>query len=121
VKEALIIGIAQAMAIIPGVSRSGITMTAGLLLGLERTAAARFSFLLATPIITGAGLYELTKLVKEGFSGIGLEYLWGFISAAASGYLAVAFLMRYLVSNTFYPFVWYRIALAAVVAAILIY
>lgn len=119
-KDALVIGLAQAIAIIPGVSRSGITMTAGLLLGFERTASARFSFLLATPIIAGAGLYEFSKLFKEGASAFGLEYLWGFISAVISGYLAVAFLMKYLVSHTFYPFVWYRILLAAVVAAILV-
>lgn len=118
-KDALCIGIAQAMAIVPGVSRSGITMTAALLLGFERTAAARFSFFLSAPIIAGAGLYEGLKLWREGFEGLSYICVWGFVAAVLSGYLVIAFLMRYLVRHTFYPFVWYRLLLAATVAAAL--
>ena len=119
-RDAIIVGCAQAVAIIPGVSRSGITMTAGLLLGFERTAAARFSFLLSAPIIAGAGFYQFIKLM-DGEAGVwGPEYIWGFLSSVISGYLVIAFLMRYLVSHTFYPFVWYRLVLAAGVAVILV-
>jgi undecaprenyl-diphosphatase len=118
-KDALCVGIAQAVAIVPGVSRSGITMTAALLLGFQRTAAARFSFFLSAPIIAGAGLYEGLKLWREGLEGLSSVCLWGFVAAALSGYLVIAFLMRYLVRHTFYPFVWYRLVLAATVAAAL--
>lgn len=118
-KDALSIGTAQALAIVPGVSRSGITMTAALFLGFERKAAARFSFLLSAPIIAGAGLYEGLKLWQDGFETLGTDFLWGFISAGLSGYFVIAFLMRYLVRHTFYPFVYYRLILALVVAVAL--
>lgn len=118
--DAILIGISQAMAIVPGVSRSGITMTCGLLRGFSREAAARFSFLLSAPIIAGAGLYEGLKLLKYGGADISLNFLWGFIASAVSGYLVIAFLMNYLKTHTFYPFVIYRLLVAAVVAAILI-
>ncbi len=118
---AMAIGIAQATAIIPGVSRSGITMTTGLLCGFSREAAARFSFLLSAPIIAGAGLYEGLKLFEQGAGQVTLNYLWGFLASALSGYLVIAFLMNFLKKHTFYPFVWYRLALAAVVAIILVY
>ncbi len=119
-KDALTIGLAQAAAIVPGVSRSGITMTAGLFLGLSREAAARFSFLLSAPIIAGAGLYEGLKLVKQGTQEIPPAYLWGFGASAISGYLVIAFLMNYLRRHTFYPFAAYRLILAAAVAMLLI-
>ncbi|MEF3168671.1 MAG: undecaprenyl-diphosphatase UppP [Deltaproteobacteria bacterium] len=119
-REALLIGTAQAVAIIPGVSRSGITMSTALILGFERTAAARFSFLLSSPIIAAAGLYEALGLWKGGFPGFETSFVWGFGSAAVSGYFVISFLMRYLVRHTFYPFVWYRLLLAGLVAAILV-
>lgn len=119
-KNAVLIGISQALAIVPGTSRSGITITTGLFLGFNRRAAARFSFLLSAPIIAGAGLYEGLKLWKTGFTCLGPYYLWGFLASLVSGYAVIAFLMRYLVRHTFYPFVYYRLALAAIVAAALI-
>ena len=119
--DAVLIGISQALAVIPGVSRSGITMTCGLFLGLSREAAARFSFLLSAPIIAGAGLYEGLKLLKYGGTDITWNYLYGFIASAVSGYLVIAFLMNYLKTHTFYPFVIYRLFIAAVVAAILVF
>ncbi len=119
-KDALVIGCAQAMAIVPGVSRSGITMTAALFLGIERQAAARFSFLLSAPIIAGAGLFEGLKLWEEGLHGLNACYAWGLFAAVVSGYVAIAFLMRFLTRHTFYPFVYYRLALALLVATLLL-
>ncbi len=118
-KDAVSVGTAQALAIVPGVSRSGITMTIALFLGFERMAAARFSFLLSAPIIAGAGLYEGLKLWQDGFGTLGMDFLWGFIAAGISGYLVIAFLMRYLARHTFYPFVYYRLILALIVAVAL--
>ncbi|NOR05112.1 MAG: undecaprenyl-diphosphatase UppP [Deltaproteobacteria bacterium] len=118
-KDAVCVGTAQALAIVPGVSRSGITMTIALFLGFERMAAARFSFLLSAPIIAGAGLYEGLKLWQDGFGTLGMDFLWGFIAAGISGYLVIAFLMRYLARHTFYPFVYYRLILALIVAVAL--
>lgn len=116
-KDALIIGLAQTCALVPGVSRSGITMTAGLFRDLDRTAAARFSFLMSAPIIAGAGLLHLVKIVEQGGLRPGQEafFLAGFLSSAISGYLFIAFLMRYLQTRSFAIFAYYRLALAAVV------
>ncbi|HID96674.1 MAG TPA: undecaprenyl-diphosphatase UppP [Thermodesulfobacteriaceae bacterium] len=118
-KDAVAIGTAQAAALIPGVSRSGITMTAALFLGLKREAAARFSFLLSAPIIAGAGVYQGLKLAQTGFACVSVAYLWGFLAAGISGYIAIAFLMRYLINHTFYPFVYYRLIIAFIVAVVL--
>ena len=119
-KSAVLIGISQALAIVPGTSRSGITITTGLFLGFNRRAAARFSFLLSAPIIAGAGLYEGLKLWENGFACMGLDYVWGFLASLISGYVVIAFLMRYLVHHTFYPFIYYRLVLAAIVAVALL-
>jgi undecaprenyl-diphosphatase len=111
--DALLIGVAQAIALLPGVSRSGITITTGLLRGYEREAAMRFSFLLSTPAIAGAALLHLRHL----FSGAGLQdgniFAIGFFSSAVSGYLAIAFLMQYLRKHTLNLFAYYRLMLAA--------
>jgi undecaprenyl-diphosphatase len=120
-KSAIITGCCQALAVIPGVSRSGITITAGLFMGFERTAAARFSFLLSVPIIAGAGLYEGIKLWQHGFPGMGIHYLWGFISALVTGYVVIAALMRFLQTHTFTVFIIYRLILAGIVALSLLF
>jgi len=112
--KALAIGCAQAIAVIPGTSRSGITMSAGLLVGLKREEAARFSFLLSAPIIAGAGLFESLKVLKAG-EGFSLVYLCGFVASFVSGILVIAWLLRFLRNHTFYPFVAYRILLAALI------
>ena len=91
VKDALAIGCAQALAIVPGVSRSGITMTVGLFLKLDRPSAARFSFLLSAPIIAGAGLYETMKLLGSGGHTLTIQYLAGFTSSFFSGYGVIFF------------------------------
>jgi undecaprenyl-diphosphatase len=115
IKRGGILGLAQALALQPGVSRSGVTMTAGRLMGLSREAAARFSFLLAMPIIAGAGLYKGLDLAQTGFQGYGSEFLWGFLSSAISGFLVIWGLLKYLRSHDFKIFMIYRIAVALVV------
>ncbi|MDT8286007.1 MAG: undecaprenyl-diphosphate phosphatase [Elusimicrobiales bacterium] len=111
-RSALVIGLFQAMAIMPGVSRSGITITAALLLGFSRAESARVSFLLSTPIILGAGLVEGFKM---GFGVMDPATIAGFLSAFITGWAAISFLMRYLKKHTLAPFVVYRAALAAVI------
>lgn len=107
----LLIGVAQATALVPGVSRSGITMAAGLGLGLTRAAAARFSFLLSTPAILGAAILN----AKDIAGGEPLVLGAGLVAAAGSGYLAIGFLLRHLNRAGFLPYAVYRIILAAVV------
>src|SRR5450759_900898 len=120
-KNILIIGFSQALAIFPGVSRSGSTITAGLGLGLKREAAAKFSFLLSAPIIAGAGLkslYEIYSGLKTGAIAQNdlLLFPIGFIAAAVSGYFCIRFLLNYLQKHSMNVFVYYRWALAALVA-----
>jgi len=125
IKDAIAIGCAQALAIIPGFSRSGCTMTAGLALGLEREAAAKFSFLLSAPIIAGAGLKNAIDLVggiRAGSVG-GAElaaFPIGFVAAGISGFLCIKFLMKFLSKHSTKVFAWYRWALAALVLAVAI-
>jgi undecaprenyl-diphosphatase len=121
-RDAILIGLSQAFAVFPGVSRSGATITAGLALGLERASAARFSFLLSAPIIAGAGaksLYDLARgHVAAGSVSAGVPIVAvGFIAAAASGFLCIKFLMGFLQKHTTKAFVFYRWALAVLVAA----
>ena len=112
-RTGLYLGIAQALALQPGVSRSGITMTAARAIGIERGASARFSFLLSLPVIAGAGAFKAVDLVRTGFGGYGSEFLWGFVASAISGYVVIAVLLRYLRGHGFAVFMWYRIAVAA--------
>jgi undecaprenyl-diphosphatase len=113
--DALLIGLSQAFAIIPGVSRSGSTITTARLLRLERTDAANFSFLMATPIIAGAGLFEGRHLIHEGITG---DVVAGFVAAAIFGLIAIAALIRYVRTQTYQPFAWYRVALAVFVIVV---
>jgi undecaprenyl-diphosphatase len=109
--EALAIGAAQALALSPGVSRSGITMVAGLVIGLTREAAARFSFLMAIPVIGGATLYTGLDVAGEGLpAGTAWPFAVGVASAALSGFVAIWFLLAYLRRHSFLPFVLYRFA-----------
>jgi undecaprenyl-diphosphatase len=113
--DALAIGFSQALAIIPGVSRSGATITMARAIRVERSDSANFSFLMATPIIAGAGLVEARKLFHEGVDwSVGL----GFISAAVFGLIAIAFLIRYVRTRDYVPFAIYRLLLAALVIAV---
>ncbi|MEG3070611.1 MAG: undecaprenyl-diphosphate phosphatase [Peptococcaceae bacterium] len=104
--DSLLIGLSQAFAIIPGVSRSGVTMTAGRALGFTRKTAARFSFLLSTPIIFGAGVMQLKNLT---ISDINIAFIIGVLSSAIVGVLSIGFLLRYLTTRSFDIFVWYRL------------
>ena len=109
-KCALVIGAAQALALMPGVSRSGITITAALFLGFQREAAARFSFLLSLPIVAGAGILKVGTLVKHGIpAGEVAPLLVGIATSAVCGYLSVAFLLRFVQRSSLYVFVWYRL------------
>jgi undecaprenyl-diphosphatase len=106
--DALVIGLAQASAIAPGISRSGATISAGLFRGLERDVAARFSFLLATPIIFGAGLFKLTDLGAMADPAAQIPVLVaGFLAAAVAGYVCIWVLLRYLQRGSLYPFAIY--------------
>ena len=111
------IGAAQALALVPGVSRSGISISAGLFAGLDREAAARFAFLMATPITAGAGIWEL-RTILAGEAGVELPLvplLAGMLASLLAGLVAISVLMRYLRSHGVGVFVAYRIALAALV------
>ena len=106
--DSVLIGLAQGLAIAPGISRSGATIATGLLRGVEREAAARYSFLLATPIIFGAGLLQLVELFQAGGGGAHLLLLVvGFLAAAISGYLCIRFLLAYLQRGKLYVFAAY--------------
>jgi len=114
-------GLAQAMALIPGVSRSGSTLTAGLFIGIERAAAARFSFLLGIPAITLAGLVELQSIfVQQLESGAILPLLGGTISSAVFSYAAIAWFLRFLQTRSVWIFVWYRLAFGVVILSTII-
>jgi len=111
------IGAAQALALIPGISRSGISISAGRLAGLDREAAARFSFLMATPVTLGAGVFEARKLLT-GEAGVEVAIaplIVGMVAALVAGLVAIHVMLRYLRTNSLTIFVWYRIGLAVVV------
>ena len=114
--DALAVGFAQALAIVPGVSRSGVTITAGLFRGMKRDAAAKFSFYLSTPIIAGAVAKQIFDILNAGLTGGQLvPYAAGVLSAGIVGYLYIEFLLRYLQTHNTLLFVYYRIALGIVV------
>jgi undecaprenyl-diphosphatase len=114
--DSLIVGVAQAFALIPGVSRSGSTITAGLFRNMTRDAAVRFSFLLSTPIIAGAALLKAHELRNEGLPpGMHAPFIVGIIISALVGYAAIAWLIRYLQSNSLKAFIIYRIVVGIVV------
>ena len=115
IRDAILIGVAQALALVPGTSRSGITISAGLALGFERTEAARFSFLLAVPVILLATAYELTILATSETSVAWGQLAFGAVVAAVVAYLSIEFFMRFVNRVGLLPFALYRIALAAVI------
>ena len=109
ISDGLKIGFAQVLALAPGTSRSGITITAARYLGLDRDSAARFSFLLLIPVVTGATIFSAAKAVHDGLpDGVAGPMLAGVIASALSGYAAIAFLLRMLRTSSYRPFVLYR-------------
>jgi undecaprenyl-diphosphatase len=119
-RDGLLYGLAQSLALIPGVSRSGATIAAGLGMGYQRVAAAKYSFLLAIPAVVGSGLFKLTDIANDP-----VEPAWGPIALATVisfviGYAVIAWLLRYVSTHSFGPFVVYRIVLACVVAVLLV-
>jgi undecaprenyl-diphosphatase len=115
-KDAVLLGVAQSVALIPGVSRSGITISTGMLAGLRRDEAATFAFLLSVPVIAGAGSKQILDAIRHGSGGAGVDvYAVGLIAAAIVGYAAVAFLMRFLRVRSLMSFVVYRVALGLLV------
>ena len=116
------VGIAQALALIPGTSRSGITITTGLFAGLDRATAARFAFLLGIPITAGAGGWKALHLMRDGIPGDEAgALLVALVAAFLSGWFAVWFLVSYLKRHSLAPFVIYRLVLAAVIAAVVLH
>jgi undecaprenyl-diphosphatase len=113
-RDGVFIGFAQALALIPGVSRSGATISAGLLRGFDRVAAARYSFLLSVPAVVLSGLFELRKIGDEGSASIGATAI-ATVVAFVAGYISIAWLLRYLTTHSLRGFVIYRIALGTLV------
>jgi undecaprenyl-diphosphatase len=120
IKDGLYIGLAQVLALAPGTSRSGITITAARYLGLDRDAAARFSFLLLIPIVAGATVFKAASAIHDGLPpGVAGPMIVGTIAAAISGYLAIAFLLRLVRTTSYAPFVYYRYAAGAAILLII--
>jgi len=121
-KDGLLVGIAQCLALVPGVSRSGSTISAGLFLGLDRELSARFGFLLGIPAILAAGLFSLPDAfhpVTEGMSATGPQLLVSVVIAFFVGFAAITWLLRFVAKHSMYWFVGYRVVLALVVMALL--
>ena len=120
IKDGLYIGLAQVLALAPGTSRSGITITAARYLGLDRDSAARFSFLLLIPIVFGATVFSAFEAIRDGLpDGVVGPMVVGTIAAAISGYLAIAFLLRLVRTASYAPFVYYRYAAGAAILLII--
>lgn len=119
--EALLVGVAQAMALVPGVSRSGATITTGLFLGLERQSAARFSFLLGVPAMLAAAAHEGKRLVGQPMDALSIQvFIVGIVVSGLVGYVTVKYFLRYVASRGLDVFAWYRIVLAAATLAWLV-
>lgn len=113
--DSLIIGVAQSIALIPGVSRSGSTISAGLFLGQTRQSAARFAFLLSGPIIAGAGLKKFAEAILSPEGGGNIDLLLvGIVSSFTVGYLTIKYFLKFLATNNLYPFIIYRVILGLV-------
>jgi undecaprenyl-diphosphatase len=119
-KEGLLLGTAQALALQPGVSRSGVTITAARAMGFDRESAARFSFLLSLPIIAGAGGYKAVDLAQTGLQGHAGEFVAGIVASAISGFVVIWGLLKYLRRHDFTLFLWYRVAVAALVTILIL-
>ena len=119
VLDSILIGLAQAVALIPGSSRSGTTITGGLFLGLKRDVAARFSFLLSVPAVLASGMLQLIESLKYINYDLTVNLIVATIVSAISGYLAIDFLLKFLKKNTTFVFIYYRIALGVLILVLL--
>jgi undecaprenyl-diphosphatase len=122
-RDGVVMGLAQALALVPGVSRSGGTISAGLFLSLTREAATRYSFLLAIPAVVISGVFSIPDVFDKGGAGLtptGAQMVVATLIAFVLGYASIAWLLRYVAHHTFYPFVLYRVAVGATVLALLI-
>jgi undecaprenyl-diphosphatase len=120
-RDAVIMGVAQALALSPGVSRSGVTISAGRWLQFDRESATRLAFLMSIPITAGAALYETFDVFVKGDGippGFASAFLWGMVSAGVSGLLAITFLLRFVRTHSFRPFVIYRLVVGIAVIVI---
>ncbi len=119
VKDGLVIGLVQCLSLIPGVSRSGATISAGLMRGIDRVTATELSFFMAIPALTAAGIFELARGFDDVVSlGVG-QMLVGVVVAFGTAYASIAWLLRFVASNSLRPFIWYRVALGAAVVVAL--
>ena len=118
IKVAILIGIAQAVALIPGTSRSGITITAALFLGFNRVASARFSFLLSIPVIVLAGGLEIIKLIESETIVIWSELFLGVVLSAISAYICIYFFLKFISKSSMLPFVIYRLFLGLILLSV---
>ncbi|MGW3108081.1 undecaprenyl-diphosphate phosphatase [Streptomyces sp. NPDC001100] len=116
-KDGLLYGLCQAMALVPGVSRSGATISGGLFMGYTREAAARYSFLLAMPAVLASGAFELKDAAEQGHVAWG-PTMFATVIAFVVGYAVIAWFMKFISHKSFMPFVWYRIALGIVIIAL---
>jgi undecaprenyl-diphosphatase len=118
-RDGLVIGLVQCFSLIPGVSRSGATISAGIARGINRVTATELSFFMAIPALTAAGIFELARGTEDVLAlGVG-QVLLGVVVAFASAYASIAWLLRFVASNSLRPFIWYRVALGLAVAAAL--
>ena len=115
VKDGLVIGLVQSFALIPGISRSGATISAGLMRGIDRVTATELSFFMAIPALTAAGLYQLVSEF-DGVVALGVgPVLVGIVASFVTAYAAIAWLLRFVASNSLRPFIWYRLALGTAI------
>ena len=116
-RDAVLMGTAQALALAPGVSRSGATISMARWLRFDRASAAKLSFLMSIPITGGAAIYKGAEMFRDGgiTPGFGAAFFWGIVASLVSGFFAIAFLLRYVRSHSFLPFVIYRVVLGVVV------
>ena len=120
IKDSLIVGIAQSFALIPGASRSGTTITGGLFVGLKRSDAARFSFLLSIPAVFASGMLELYSALKYIDGSMMVNFAVATAASALSGYIAIDFLIKFLKNHSTFIFVYYRITLGLLILILLI-
>ncbi len=114
-RRSIFVGCAQVLSLIPGTSRSGITMSAGLLVGMDRKTAARFSFLLSIPAVGGAAAYVIAKSLSAGVSLVSPELAVGFVASLIAGIVAIRFLLKVIERWSFMPFALYRMILGSII------